>query len=159
MNEMMRSMPRGMQYDVRGTHEVHGVRDDQHHDRQYDDRRYGEYDGHDKHGQHKDRTMEDLKWLKNNMRGNIEEAKGFAMKANEMRDKNPAIADLCKVMMRGHLQFEEEGDDVMRKLVDQYKHENMEDPMAPGYAYALEDERKDLRKEAEKVRQLVEPGK
>ena len=157
MNEMMRSMPRSMQYDVRGTHEVHGMRDDPH-EGQYDERRHDErYEGHEQH--HKDRSLDDLKWLKKNMRGNIEEAKGFAMKANEMRDKNPAIADLCKVMMRGHLQFEEEGDDVMRKLVDQYEHEHMEDPMAPGYAYALEDERKELRKEADKVRQLVEPGK
>lgn len=154
MNEMINGMSRnnGMQgmggmsqgqHGMRGEHEMyeHGG---------------GGMHSHEGNGK---KGIEDLKWLKQNMRGNIEEAKGFAMKANEMREKNPAIADLCKVMMRGHLQFEEEGDDVMRKLVDQYKHEHMEDPMTPGYAYALEDERKDMRKEAEKVRQLVEPGK
>lgn len=143
MNDKMNSMPR--QYEHR------------------DDDRYGQYDHGGMYG-HEDRErghdkLEDLKWLKNNMRGNIEEAKGFAMKANDMREKNPAIADLCKVMMRGHLQFEEEGDDVMRKLVEDYKRDAAHDPTAPGYARALEDERKDLRTEAQKVRTLVEPGK
>lgn len=157
MEERMNGMPRqydprhmsGQQYEQHGDHGRHDLRERED--------RYGERAGHG-HKSKEDEQLEDIKWLKSNMRGNIEEAKGFAMKANAMKDKNPAIADLCKVMMRGHLQFEEEGDDVMRKLVDEYKH-SAEDPMAHGYAWALEDERKDLRKEAQKVRGLVEPGK
>ena len=103
--------------------------------------------------------VEDMKWLKNNMRGNIEEARGFAQKANEMRDKNPEIAELCKTMMRGHLQFEEEGDGVMRKMMEKYQQEAANDPMAPGYVYAVDEDRKDMKREAAKVRSEVEVPK
>lgn len=151
IDERMNGMPR--QFDQRmdkQRYEPHYEPHDMH------EHEYG-YAGEYKHKDHD--KLEDLKWLKQNMRGNIEEAKGFAMKANAMREKNPAIADLCKVMMRGHLQFEEEGDDVMRKLVEDYKRDAMHDPTVPGYARALEDERRELREEAQKVRGLVEPGK
>lgn len=62
-----------------------------------------------------------LAWVMEIMAGNVREARKYAMKACDMREKNKAASDWCKEMAAAHLTFNTGGTALAKKLMDEAK--------------------------------------
>ena len=55
------------------------------------------------------------------MAGNVREARKYAIKAYDLRDKNKAASDWCKEMAAAHITFNTGGAALAKKLMDEAK--------------------------------------
>ena len=62
-----------------------------------------------------------LAWAMESMGGNVREARKYAIKAYDLRDKNKAASDWCKEMAAAHLAFNTGGAALAKKLMDEAK--------------------------------------
>lgn len=62
-----------------------------------------------------------LAWAMEIMAGNVREARKYAVKAYDMREKSKAASDWCKEMAVAHLTFNTGGTALAKKLMDEAK--------------------------------------
>lgn len=62
--------------------------------------------------------MQMLKWVMETMEGNVREARKYALKAYDLRDKHKPAADWCRDMAAMHINFNAAGMANARRLID-----------------------------------------
>ena len=64
-------------------------------------------------------TCEMVKWAIVIMEGNAAEARKYALKAHELREKNRMASDWCREMASAHLGFDTSGGTLVKKMMDE----------------------------------------
>lgn len=103
--------------------------------------------------------MKCLMWEFATMEGNLREARKYAHKAHELKERNPAASKWCVTMARQHLMFNDEGMAIYHK--DLREMENMQEyaMLYPGVK-AVHDERiEEIEKETAEVMAMLDRHK
>lgn len=61
--------------------------------------------------------MEKIQWVMDVIAGNLREARGYIVKAYEMRDECREAAEWCRDMASKHLEFNAKGNEIVKKFM------------------------------------------
>lgn len=75
-------------------------------------------------------TCEMVKWAIVIMEGNAAEARKYALKAHELREKNRMASDWCREMASAHLGFDTSGGTLVKKMMDECRAADPSERMA-----------------------------
>lgn len=63
--------------------------------------------------------MQMIKWAMEVMAGNVREARKYALKTYDLREKNKMASDWCREMASAHLGFDTSGGTLVKKMMDE----------------------------------------
>ena len=74
--------------------------------------------------------MQMLKWTMEVMAGNVREARKYALKTYDLREKNKMAADWCREMAAAHLAFNANGTALAKKMMEEARAADPSERMA-----------------------------
>ena len=103
--------------------------------------------------------MKCLMWIFSTMEGNLREARKYAIKAHEIKERNPAAAKWCESMARHHLSFNEEGMAIYHKDLHDMEHMSEYAMLYPGVKAVHEERIADLERETAEIKAILDAHK
>lgn len=100
-----------------------------------------------------------MRWIMDVLRGNVREARKYATKAHELRDKNRQAADWCCDMADAHLKFNDSGMSMAQNCMARMADDGVDAAMVPGARMVYEADLGDVAKDTADVRALLEAYK
>ena len=100
-----------------------------------------------------------IRWIMDVLRGNAREARKYATKAHELRDKSRQTADWCCDMAEAHLKFDDGGMTLARWHMEHMADDGVGAEMIPGARMVYDADLGDIAKDVADVRALLEAYK
>lgn len=100
--------------------------------------------------------MRAIKQVADIIKGNIAEARKYALMAHELRDTNKPLADWAHNMAVAHLNFNPVGHSVVEKMIAEAKVKMKDSPYLPGMELRWDDDHKDLMRETAEVKSMTD---
>lgn len=99
--------------------------------------------------------MQMLKWTMEVMAGNVREARKYALKTYELREKNKMAADWCREMAAAHLAFNASGTALTKKMMEEARAADPSERMA-GMLEVWAEQHAEIAREGAEVKAMLD---
>lgn len=99
--------------------------------------------------------MQMIKWATEVMEGNVREARSYALKTYDFREKSKPASDWCREMAAAHLTFNAAGAALVKKLMDERRAADTSERMA-GMLEVWADRQAGVARESAEVRAMLD---
>ena len=99
--------------------------------------------------------MRMIKWTTDIIAGNLREARKYIGKAYELRESCRPAADWCKEMAVRHLEFNQIGHSMVKKLIEDYANSGAQSELLPGMKAVYTDMHADIMRESAEVQAMI----
>lgn len=96
-----------------------------------------------------------IKWAADIIRANLDEAEKYARKAHELKEDNKMAADWCKDMANMHLNANNAGHALVKKLIDDFAASGKNSELAPGMKAVYNDQHNDMIRRTAEVQTML----
>lgn len=99
--------------------------------------------------------MRMIKWTTDIIAGNLREARKYIGKAYELRESYRPAADWCKEMAVRHLEFNQIGHSMVKKMIEDYANSGAQSELLPGMKAVYNDMHADIMRESAEVQAMI----
>ena len=99
--------------------------------------------------------MRMIKWTTDIISGNLREARKYIGKAYELRESCRPAADWCKEMAVRHLEFNQIGHSMAKKMIEDYANSGAQSELMPGMKAVYNDMHADIMRESAEVQAMI----
>ena len=99
--------------------------------------------------------MRMIKWASDIVAGNLREARKYICKAYDLKETCKPAADWCKEMAAKHLEFNNAGHALVKKMIEDYAASGNNSELAPGMRAVYNDLHCDMMREHAEIQAMI----